>query len=462
MVRRAVVVLGLALAAAAAVWLVQRRIDEQAATREAQAKPWFLPDEAVALSLTNPTGSYALVREGARWRLREPIIAWADDSAVSALLLALSAVQRTTEVPDIELTACGLAPPLYRATVTLAAGRVFTLGAGLQSPFDRRLYIAGPDGRGVALTDPALAYQMGRDLLQLRDKRLVALEPGQWRTIVVARAQGERYTLDATRAGVTVRIGEANCDVDPEREAALWSALAGLRARRFVSDAAGPSDTLAAGLDRPDVVVTIGSFENNSRAPEVTLSLRWPKGSSEARPAMALVSAEQVTRLVELSTGIAPPPLLAGPDSLCDRRLLRFDRAAVARITVQSEAGRFVLARVVGQAGEVHWQMTQGDGPAALPVSRANAAAVYRLLYRLEGLRGLASPEVRECACDRSGARRIALFGSDALPLAELCVDVGHDELRAACERVSHRMGMAQASDVDGLGFESAEFADAP
>src|SRR5436305_723250 len=292
--RTLLVLLALVLGLGAFIWLYERKLPSSE-ERETLGKKVFALEkgDVTAVAIEAPKGSVRLERSpapkpakgkkgetaaepAADWRLVRPLAARADAFAVDRLLDAVTSLQKSRTLDDVDPKAVGLDKP--RATVRLTTKdgeKVLRIGAEVPPGGST---IAGVEGRKGA-------YVVSDAVLSEVDKA-----PGEWRDHQVFRGNRDavlRITLTGGPEGPVVlarRRGGFWMEhpvadrADRDLVDGLLSDLTGLTADRFLD---GPQNLAALGLNPPkgavDVVfsdgtpparVELGSSVTGPAAPE--------------------------------------------------------------------------------------------------------------------------------------------------------------------------------------------------
>ncbi|MFL6233980.1 MAG: DUF4340 domain-containing protein [Thermoanaerobaculia bacterium] len=293
--RTLLILLVLVLGLGAFIWLYERKLPSSE-ERETLGKKVFALEkgDVTAVAIEAPKGAVRLEKApapkpvkkdkkeetaepaAADWRLVRPLAARADAFAVDRLLDAVTSLQKTSTLDDVDPQAVGLDKP--RATVRLTTrGGEKVLRIGAEVPPGGST-IAGVEGRKGA-------YVVSDAILSEVDKA-----PGEWRDHQVFRGNREavqRITLSGGPEG-PVALARRRGSFWMERPAAdradrdlvdgLLSDLTGLTADRFLD---GPQNLAALGLNPPkgavDLVfsdgtpparVELGTAVTGSAAPE--------------------------------------------------------------------------------------------------------------------------------------------------------------------------------------------------
>jgi hypothetical protein len=267
--RTLLILLVLVLGLGAFIWLYERKLPSSE-ERETLGKKVFALEkgDVTAVAIEASKGAVRLERshapkpakgtkEGeaepaADWRLIRPLAARADTFAVDRLLDAVTALQKTRTLDDVDPKAVGLDRP--RATVRLTTKdgeKVLRIGAEVPPGGST---IAGVEGRKGA-------YVVSDAILSEVDKA-----PGEWRDHQVFRGNREavqRITLSGGPEGPVV-LARRRGGFWMERPVAdradrdlvdgLLSDLTGLTADRFLD---GPQNLTAFGLNPPKSAVDV-------------------------------------------------------------------------------------------------------------------------------------------------------------------------------------------------------------
>jgi hypothetical protein len=270
--RTLLILLALVLGLGAFIWFYERKLPSSE-ERETLGKKVFALEkgDVTAVVIDAPKGSVRLERApaakpaqdkkdkkeeaaapAADWRLTKPLAARADAFAVDRLLDAVTSLQKTRTLDEVDPKAVGLDKP--RATVRLTTRdgeKVLHIGAEVPPGGSA---IAGVEGRKGA-------YVVSDAVLSEVDKA-----PGEWRDHQVFRGNREavqRLTLTGGSAGPVV-LARRRGGFWMERPVAdradrdlvdgLLSDLTGLTADRFLD---GPQNLAALGLNPPKGAVQV-------------------------------------------------------------------------------------------------------------------------------------------------------------------------------------------------------------
>lgn len=349
----------------------------RAAAATARVFP-FDPAAVIRLKLQNPAGAFVLERGEDGWRLVEPRALPADAETIPGMVRFLTGLRRIATVgepredatsPPTDHSLFELDPPRFEVTLETLTGRR-TIRVGKKNAFDGNAYasVAGDDT--VFTLDGGVHFQLDRDLRDLRDKRLVPLEPAQ---IVAFEGSGRQpngtpWRLRAVRETAGFRTapeaGEGEL-LDPRAVEEFLRRVCTAQVLLLLAESDAPEAIadVAPELAEPGAV---WRFEGDGRG--VLLRLR-----ELADPKRYLVSSSALG-IGELSSPVVHRRLLPEPTDLRDRRLFPWPRDAFDAVTLRRGAASVRL-------------LNTDEGWTAVNEGRAETTRITALLYNLSRLR---------------------------------------------------------------------------
>jgi hypothetical protein len=244
----------------------------------------------------------------AEWWLTQPLKARADSFAVSGLLDALTALEQTREMEDVDPKEAGLDRP--RATVRLKTDEGETvLDIGAADPMGGGSTLAAVKGRkGAYVVSDSILTEIQRQPGDWRDKQMYRGNRDEVRRITLVSG-GQRVVLAAQgKDGQTYRIESPFADrADQDKVDDLFAELSGLTAESFMDTPARPLAEL--GLQPPKAVVEV-AFDKG--APPVRIEVgdlveqeMIPEETPVETPLAKPVYARIGTQLFEARTRLA-------------------------------------------------------------------------------------------------------------------------------------------------------------
>jgi Domain of unknown function (DUF4340) len=337
-----------------------------------------------------------VVREGDGWRIEAPVKAEAERATVDSLVERLSSLRRKAVVAekpdDAALEGYGLASPRARVTLSVEGGKDETFALGDDNAFDGTAFVRTTSG-SVDLVPGDVKYAVERSTFDLREKRLLPFEEKDLARVEVTAPKlayalardGDSWRLDAP---VKEKADEATVQ-------RVLGAVRGLRATDF-----GPGGGDAArALARPAWKVRLVDAKGGAR--EVALGAAPDaKGKAGGAPKELFARVSGSDEVAKVSAG-SEKDLEQDLFALREKKVLHFDRDAVARLVIERGAEKIELTREpAGDAGPPEaWKLV---APRAAP---ASAGKIPSLLWTLSTLQAKAF-------ADESGSK-LAAYGLD-------------------------------------------------
>jgi hypothetical protein len=344
--RTTLVLLVLVLLAGSSYYVLDVRGREtREAARLAEQRVLDFDPGTVTEITVDKRGERVVVRaEQGRWRIVSPEAGAADATTVDGLLAFVRRLEkvRTLDGAD-DLGELGLVDPAVRLGLGLRDGQRLTLLLAGPNPAGTGVY-AKLDGAPLIFLAPAeLARELAKTpyLEQLRDKRILAVEPGRVRRLEIERA-GVRIALQRTdERRWRVERPFAGPGDDGIIRDLLWK-IGAARAHATVRSAAPPREY---GLDRPHARARIVDDAGTTHTIALVLN--------EANSRELYVTVEG-SGMIHVTDGQLLNDLTIDPDALRDRQLLAHDGRDVERITVRYPTETLVLERAVDR-----WRVTR-------------------------------------------------------------------------------------------------------
>ena len=356
--RNTLVALGVLIVLLTVYYLYEVRGGEarwQAAVVESRA--FGIPDESdvTSVDLRNSKGAVRIEWRGDAWEIAAPLSTPADQSRAIGLaesLKQLGVLRRMEEAGDP--LALGLDPPA--AIVTLesnTAGSPISLEVGAEASLGDGYYARPAGGSGVVVVGPEVGQVLGLELIQLRERRVVALRPREIQTVRLEK-EGSFITLERAGPESWRMVEPYAFPADRDRVRDLLQSLTGARAEAFP----GPEHSL-----EPAMVVTLGTGEEEQR-----IELSAPvEGVRLARRANGDLLEVPGSSLAELDR---PPAWWKR------RRVVGGTRQELESIALRSPGGDWAVER--DPSGWVH------SGPEPRPVEPERMERFLDGLYALQ------------------------------------------------------------------------------
>lgn len=339
-----------ASALGAYVYFVEMERDPAAGSATTREKVFTLtPGSIESVDITNTSAETTrVVRQDAVWAITAPEAAEADVVEVSTVVSSIESLERTrvvAETPE-SLTPFGLDPARVQIAFTVSGESTpRRLLIGNKTPTGGDLYAKVDDAPAVFLIDGFLEDTFNKGPFTLREKSILKFSRDG--------ADGLTIAEGATRLALTKSGNDWRLSA-PISAAADFNTVDGLIGRVFQARMAGfvASDGTSSlrtwGLDRPQMVVTIGS--GSSRA-ELAI------GSAEND---TLVYARDLSRpLIFTLEKTLVDELRKKPEDVRVKDLFSFRSFTAESFEIVSGATRYTFARTEGEgdAADV-WSLT--------------------------------------------------------------------------------------------------------
>jgi hypothetical protein len=315
-------------------------------------------DPAAVVGLTvAPPGDVpvTLNKTAVGWRIVAPVAAPADEEVVTALIATAALLPTMERFADVDPVPYGLDDPV-RIGFTLADGKVVTITLGDMNPGKTGRY-AAVDGREVALVPLRQGDGLVKHLFELRDRRLVVVDP-----LAVTGVRIERPT-----AIVAVELTDGvwrtplpdTAAVDTAAATELVGLLVNLTGAGFYETV-----TPAMGFDAPSAVATLTVADGTT-----TVRFGAPTGGG----GRYVTVGDIVARIDEELFDRLP----VAPDDLRDLTWLPAARSTVDRLVILREGETITL--VADEPSGETWRMTTPTAEGADP--NRVTALIHRLGY---------------------------------------------------------------------------------
>jgi len=209
-----------------------------------------------AIRLVNDKGTIRLEKQGETWTIAEPLKTDADKDAVEGLLNSLDFARIDRRLGAVEdRKQYGLDAPKASVSIeTTSPGNPRTLQIGESSPIGGSYYVLLPDNE-VAVVSASIEDVTKKDLLALRDKSVLSLDPWKVKRLTLERGR-ETLRLEKPDEGWIVRQ-PVEAPADGPTLTDLLNALESLRATGFVSEKPAEADLKRFGLSPPQARMTL-------------------------------------------------------------------------------------------------------------------------------------------------------------------------------------------------------------
>jgi hypothetical protein len=381
-------------------------------------------DRIEGLKVTNAHGTFLLEKgeeepqkegasEGAgaaRWRIKEPLKADADDMTVSGLVSSLKGlkVEQVVEESAENLEPFGLKDPEIRIEVLPAGDEKAPrpLLVGSKNPVGYNSYAAWEGENKVLLLSSHLTPQFDKELYDFRYKKLFDFKREEVERIIVLRSDSEPLELlrreDRWEIVRPILARASETEVDQ-----ILNKLTTLKADSFVDEA--PESLADYGLEKPVWEVEVFLKPDQRK---VTLSV----GSMHMEGEKGFFYAKRGERPGVVSVGMdLIGPFVKEPEAYREKKVLPFKTWEVNKVELDRKGSKVTLEKKEG----MKWRIVS---PLDARADGTKMSAFLGALSRLEADSFLEKPEAPEQLAKYGLAdplARVALYKERSAPVEE-------------------------------------------
>ena len=210
-----------------------------------------------SIRIKNDNGEFRVEKQGESWKLTAPLQTDADKETLEGLLGSLDAAHVERRLgKESDRKQYGLDPP--KASLTIEAtppAPAGTLEIGDSNPVGGTYYALLPGSGEVAVVGSTLGEVAKKDLLSLRDKSLLTLDPWKMKRLSLERGK-ETIRLEKAGEGWVIRQ-PVETPADGPTITDLLNALQNLRASAFDVEKPSGADLRRFGLTPPQARMTL-------------------------------------------------------------------------------------------------------------------------------------------------------------------------------------------------------------
>jgi len=415
----------LALAAAiggAALW-VTRDTEKKAEQKEKSAKLFDGLDKAKVrqVKLVSAGKLVALVTRAdasAPWKIVEPVAADADASSVDAVVNGVADFKQKSDLGEADPKQYGLDRPNLVVSVKTEDGKERSVEFGESNPFDSSIYVRRDGEKTVRIADGFTKSPFEKQLLDLRDQRVLHLDD---------TAEVRRVEVAGTAPGYTLEKDGASWKMlAPQKDAAdtatadrVVTALKSLRATAIAAESATGAALKQYGLSPAKITVQLavaaaGGKDNYRR----TLLVGQPAPQKGSVAVKTYAKRDDAPTVFEVDQQIVKD-LKKDLFDLQDKALAHANREDIRKIVLEQPGSpKMVVERKKEQpkdggfADESFTVLEPKQGP-------AKKGKISGALYSITGLRAAAFASKPDSKAFEQ-ARTITLLGDGDKVLAKV------------------------------------------
>ena len=438
----------------AALW-VTRDTEKKTQQKEKSAKLFDGFDKAKARKLK-------LLREGklvatiaradgsAPWKITEPIAADADAGAVDAMVNGLADFKQKGELGDADAKQYGLERPNTVVSVTLLDGVEASLEIGETNPFDSSVYVRKGGETTVRIADGWAKSAFEKQLVDLRDKRVLHLEDSADVRRIEVAGTSPSYKLEKDGASWKL-LAPQQGTADTSTADRVGTALKSLRATAVAAESAEGAALKQYGLSAPKITVklAVASAGGKDTYQRTLILGQAPQKGSVAVKTYA--KRDDAPTVFEVDQQILKD-VQKDVFDLQDKALMHVSREDVRKVLFEQPGAPRI---VVGRRKEQPKDGGFGDETFTVLEPKQGPAKKWKLssaLYSITGLRASAFAAKPEASAFNQ-ARTITLLGDGDKVLATVRIgaETKDGKRRYASSETQPRIAEVEKSTADDL-----------
>jgi len=239
-----------------------KRSEIQSRRAELEMRLFNIPiDSVYSYSIKNPKSETVLRQESGKWVITSPILSLADSDAVVVKLASIlgTKIERKIHTPVSDLSGYGLAEPRGIFQFTTIDNKTFQLMIGNENPTSDFLYVQIDGSVNVALVSKSVWNLVNIEPFDLRDRKLMHINPLEVRRIVISRS--DLVTILEKQEDIWWLVQPIRSPVNTSNVLLFLNRLANARIYEFVDES--PTDVSLYGLDSAQLRIDLFSGSEN-------------------------------------------------------------------------------------------------------------------------------------------------------------------------------------------------------
>lgn len=394
------------------------------------------------------------------WRLTQPVQAEGDESAVEALLNALTGLKQKKDLgEEKDLKQYGLDAPKLAVTVKLDDGKEMGLRVGIDNTFDNTLFVQRAGDPTIRVVDGYLKSSLDKTPFDLRNKLVAHLD--QAAEVKSIEVSGVKSPYSLSKDGAAWKLGSGAAALAPHEVSAdsgtadrIVTSLKSLRATGVAAEqSALPAEF---GFDIPKAVVKLGTASG-------TRTLTFGQAKSGAVAMKTFARRDDSPVVYEVDASILKD-LDKEPFDLQDKSLVHADKDAVTELDFESAAGTVKISRSKpapvdgGFAEETFAVVAPTPGPAKK--WKASSALFSLTSLRAAAFEGPAPKDLAKYGLDKP--KTATLLGEGGKVLARVRIGAEKDGKRWVLSDGVSQLARVEKGTVDDWPWTAADALEAP
>ncbi len=287
----------------------------------------------------------ALAKDGANWKLTEPVAAPAQAFEVDSLVRAITELETTNSAPADAAT--GLDKPRYTIDLATTSGKSDTITVGDKTAVGDSLYVKLNNDSQAKVVSADLLEKISKPASTYRDPRMVDLSSGAVTKVTIKKPTGELVlakTGENWNVVAPTPMPAEKSDVDD-----ILFALTGVRAAEFVAE--DTKDAKLYQLDQPRFTAILSSAPAPTTLPVGVAAASKPTTTPTSQPADVVIKFGRYDDVMKKNVLVttSQTPIVAKvaatvidtinkkPLDIRDRKVLDIDANLVSAIEIHSD-----------------------------------------------------------------------------------------------------------------------------
>jgi Domain of unknown function (DUF4340) len=409
----------------------------------------FKLDDVKELSIEAKGTKVVVVAAGEgenKWKITEPRETLAEKATVEATINFYVDLKRKRAFPldAKDKKSFGLEPPMSTVTFKLADGRTQAYHVGKKNSFDDQVYLLKDGDTQVSMVPVGAIYHSDRDLLALRDKRVVAFEDKDVRKIEVEIKGAPAYTIE--KRGEEWQLTKPiDAKAEKAQVATILSSLRYLKAKAIAEEEKGEVDGY--GFSKPEAVVSLYLGEAQAKTRVLFSTVRTKAGSETyftytegQKPILELN--ETFTKKLDLK-----------PADMRDKQVLTVARDDVKKVKLAETGKDFVIFEK-----KDNWEIL---APEQKP---AQDSKITNLVYKLATLKAkrvltdAASDELKRKYGLDPVTKQATLYKADGSEAGTIVIGSDDGDVTAVWAQGSTRIDGVDRAQMSDLSFDVKDY----
>ena len=226
-----------------------KRSEAQSKRAELAMRLFNVPiDNVRSYSIKTSKSEIVLYKESDKWLITSPVQTLVDSNAVVENLASILGIkiERIIQSPESDLNVYGLTEPRGAFQLNTIDNKTIQLMVGNKNPIGDFLYVKFNGSADITLVSQSLWNQVNKGLFDLRDRKIVHINPLEVQRIKISRSNSETIVLEK-REDAWWLAQPVQSPAKSDVVLTFINRLASARIREFIDES--PTDLSRYGLD---------------------------------------------------------------------------------------------------------------------------------------------------------------------------------------------------------------------